>query len=391
MSIFTGMGKPVRSQDLTGRRPLFEQMRRCSCGAVTYLPLACRSCGKNDMMTVHDWAHSTGRKAQLKNLLCSFAAMLVAVLVIGLLGGETPMVLLAVLPVVLFVVAVRYGWMDKRTQTTYWLFHRGKWASGLSTKTQLLMEEAAAEEYINGYEGDVARLERMLEAASDQQQVEKIYLHCRQLAQVFHNRRLSALMARCLMRLNLYEGICVDLDEICRHLVPEDADMENQLLSVLSECARFTCIPPGDDTAHAMLRIFGVRLQRAYAASAPSTSTLASLVYKKNVHFYFTQEEREQIRRIWVCTGGAGCLDEELAAAELQRINTAFEESGKSGMNIGELAEDDQTFARYWSDLCWYDADSEPRKALEKLIDLESDPMVTTLFEQWAADAKEEE
>jgi hypothetical protein len=391
MSIFTGMGKPVRLQDLTGRRPLIEQMKRCSCGAVTFLPLPCRRCGKTELTPVRTWAEDMGRNMQRKNLLLSVAAAVAAGGLIAALSGGTALALLGAVPLIPLAIAIPRGWLDKQTLTRYWLFHREAAPSGLSMKKIPLLEEAALEEYINGYEGDLNRLERMLENAKDQQQAEAVYLNCRQLAQVFHNRRVSELMFNCLRRMTLYEGVCVDLDEICRHLMAEDADEESTLLEVLSECARFTCVPPGEDTARAMLRIFGMRLQRAYAASAPSNSTLAALTYRKKVQFYFSEEEREHIRRIWFSTGGTGCTDTALAAAALQRITTEFEESGAATTNIYDLAEGDRTFARYWSELCWYGADSEPRRALEQLIELENDPMMYALSKNWNTAGAQEE
>ena len=134
-----------------------------------------------------------------------------------------------------------------------------------------------------------------------------------------------------------------------------------------------------------------LRLQRAYAASAPSNSTLAALTYRKKVQFYFSEEEREHIRRIWFSTGGTGCTDTALAAAALQRLTTEFEESGAATANIYDLAEGDRTFARYWSELCWYGADSEPRRALEQLIELENDPMMYALSKNWNTAGAQEE
>ncbi len=387
MAIFTGMGKPVRAQDFDGRQRLFEQMRRCSCGTVTFLPLPCRSCGKTDQQSVYDWARSTGKKWLTKRTLMSGLWTLAAMALIVVVSWGSPLVLAALIPLVVLLLLLRKKLFGKqKIHTAYWLFHRGKVASGLSLRKKfLLMEEAAAAEYINGYEGDLSRLENALRYAKEQQEAEQIYMNCRRLAQVYHNRRLSLLMARCLMRMTLYEGVCVDLDEVCRHLMPEDLQEEGVLLKVLSDCVRFTCIPPGDDTARALVRICGMRLQKAFYATASSTTSVRELLRTRNVHYFFSPEDRERMGRIWMCVGAAGCLDEAEAQAALEAMDADAALQEKIGMRLDDLKESENFFAHYWSRLCWYDANSNPRKCMEKLMALDSEPLAAALQEQWGA------
>lgn len=249
-----GVYIPAGAKDFPGPIALRKQLRRCSCGQMTFLPLPCRSCGAQRSEPAFRWAlrrawvRRAGRwgLAAVYLLAAGCAALRIWPPLAVLIAGGTAAVLAADV-----IRSTAEG------DICFWLFHdsaRGK-------KKLPLANAARIGALTDAYDADLRRLERMLETDRGPECAERVFYMAQDLTQVFHNRRVSAVLAGCLTALPLSEGICVDLDQVCAWLEPEDVSAET--LAKLAECARFTCLPAGEPTARFVCRFCALRFQEA--------------------------------------------------------------------------------------------------------------------------------
>lgn len=247
-----GVYVPAGEKEFPGPIALRKQFRRCSCGQMTFLSLPCRNCGAQKSESAFRWAL---RKAWIRRIgRWLFAAAYLLVAGYAALQIWVP---LAVLIAIGTVAAVAADLIRSTPDgdICFWLFHdraRGK---------KKLADAARIEALTDAYDGDLRRLEQMLQQNPDPECAERVFYMAQDLTRVFHNRRVSALLANCLTKLPLSEGICVDLDQVCAWLEPEDVSPE--VLSKLGECARFTCLPAGEPAACFVSRFCAFRLQEA--------------------------------------------------------------------------------------------------------------------------------
>ena len=241
---------PVRAEEFPGPATLRKQLRRCSCGQMTFLSLPCRNCGAQNSEPAFRWAL---RKAWTRRigrwifasaylLLAGYAALQIWVPLAALIAAGT-----------VGALAVDLIRSTSEEDICFWLFHDS------ARKKKELADAAKVEALTNAYDMDLQRLEQMIELEPGPECAERVFYMAQDMAQVFHNRQVSALIANCLAALPLSEGICVDLDQVCAWLEPED--VSPKVLSKLGECARFTCLPAGEPTARFVGRFCAFRVQ----------------------------------------------------------------------------------------------------------------------------------
>lgn len=245
-----GVYVPAGAEEFPGPIALRKQLRRCGCGQMTFLSLPCRNCGAQRNEPAFRWAR---RKAWTRRI-GRWVLAAVYLLVAGWAAFQI-WVPLAWLTAVGTAAALAADLIRSTPDgdSCFWLFHDR--AGGKKT----LADAARIEALTDAYDGDLRRLEQMLER--DPESAGRVFYMAQDLAQVFHNRRVSALLAACLAKLSISEGICVDLDQICAWLEPEDVSPE--VLLKLGECARFTCLPAGGPTARFVGRFCAFRIQEA--------------------------------------------------------------------------------------------------------------------------------
>lgn len=258
-----GVYTPAGAEEFPGPIAVRKRLRRCCCGQMTFLPLPCRNCGAQKNEPAFQWAlrkawtRRFGRwvLAAVYLLLAGYAAFQIWVPLAGLIAVGT---------ITALATDLIFSTVDR--DICYWLFHDhggGK---------KILADAARIEALTDAYDSDLRRLERMLE--QNPESAERVFYMSQDLAAVFHNRRVSALLANCLTNLPVSEGICVDLDLICAWLEPEDVSPDT--LYKLGECARFTCLPAGGPTACFVDYFCAFRIQE-YKRNAHSARKVSEL------------------------------------------------------------------------------------------------------------------
>lgn len=241
---------PVGAAEFPGPITLREQLRRCSCGQLTFLSLPCRNCGAQKSEPAFRWALRKARKRRIGRWV--FAAGYL------LLAGYAALQIWVPLAVMIAVgtagaVAIDFIRSTPEEDICFWIFHDSAWGK------KKLADTARIEALTDAYDADLRRLERMMKPNPSPECAERVFYMAQDMARIFHNRRVSALMANCLALLPLSEGICVDLDQVCAWLEPRD--VSPTALSKLGECARFTCLPAGEPTARFVGRFCAFRVQ----------------------------------------------------------------------------------------------------------------------------------
>lgn len=379
-------GKPLDPADYPGRPPLRRQLRRCSCGCMTFLDLPCRRCGRSRMQPEFARAHRQGAR-RLGRLM---AGMLACTLAACWLVSRV-WVWLAVLPVVLLAFAL-FEWTEDGLSLyeTFFLFH--PWKRFYSKQDLTTADYDSLVQIQQAYDGDLRRLEDMLAACQKEEnqaeEAEKIFCLGLQLANVYHNRRLSALLAHCLLLMQPEEGVRVDMELVCRYLWPQDLlDMasESELLDWLDSWVKASCLPAGQYTARALVRICGLRVESSMCRRSP-LSSCRGMVEDDCLTDAFTPLEISKLQAVWLSCGFA-----DRWLGDKKTVLEAWEHRLQAGLLDMDLmqAKRQHLAAWYWSDVCWYEADELPWQGLMKLLDQCPNPQERELLQSWGREAAE--
>lgn len=377
--------RPLPLSDHPGPLPLRRQLRRCACGCLTFLNLPCRRCGRRWMQPEFDRARRCGAKRLARlvagMLACTLAAM-------WLVAQVWPW--LAVLPVVVLLVVAATEWSDDGLSLyeTFFLFH--PWKRVYARDKLTAADAESLFQLQQAYDGDLRRLEQMLDGCREQEdraaRAEEIFCLGRQLAEIYHNRRLSALLAGCLLLMQPEEGIRVDLEQVCRYLCPQDLLQmanEGRLLDWLDSWVKASCLPAGQYTARTLVRICGLRVEKTMAECAPLLSG-SRIVEADRCSGSFTQLEISKMQAIWLSCGFADrCLDEKSAAMDGWKKGDRADrlELGISRLQKEHLA------AQYWSDVCWYEEQSTARQSFLELLGQCGNRQEKELLDSWGKEA----
>ena len=204
-----GVCAPVREGEFPGPVALRKRLRRCGCGQMTFLSLPCRNCGARKSEPAFRWALRKAWARRIGRWILAVAYMLLAGCVAFQIWAPFAWLIAAGTITALVADLIR---STADGDICYWLFHD----SGGGKKK--LADAARIEALTDAYDGDLRRLERMLD--EDPKSAQRVFCMAQELTEVFHNRRISALLANCLVSLPISEGICIDLDQICAWLKP---------------------------------------------------------------------------------------------------------------------------------------------------------------------------
>ena len=366
-----GVYVPVGVEEFPGPTALRERLRRCSCGHMTFLSLPCRNCGAQKSEPAFRWA---SRKAWTRRIgRWAFAAVYL------LLAGYAALQIwppLAVLVAVVIVGALLVNLIRGASEgdICYWLFHDS--AGG----RKKLADTAGAEALSDAYDDDLRRLERMIELDPSQECAEQVLYMAQEMAGIFHNRRVSALMANCLAALPLSEGICIDLDQVCAWLEPED--VSDELLSKLGQCARLTCLLAGEPTARFVGRFCAFRIQKMVERNPlqyhysinhiPHLSGVGKLSLRKAVE---SEREQDSLSALW-----------NLAAVYLtpQALHSAEPPNASQDMLMDEMPEGTAYIADAWFRYAW---GYPTTTAFREMEDLFSNSLGKHLKKDWGRSA----
>lgn len=296
-----GVYVPAGAEEFPGPVPLSKSLRRCRCGQLTFLPLPCPNCGGRNWEPAFQFAL---RKAWTRRAGRWFLAV-IYVLAAGY--GAFKLWWPLALPVVGVTLAALAADLARRTpegDICFWLFHD----SARGRKKLPMADIARVGAVTDAYDADVKRLEQMLEADFSAGCAERVFYMAQGLAEVYHNRRVSALLAKSLSALPLSEGICVDLEQICAWLEPEDVPAD--ILKKLSACACLTCLPPGEQTGRFTARYCGLQVQRyVEKRELKEHYTLKHIPYLVSsgdisLEKVLTKEQRSCLSVLWSLSGG---------------------------------------------------------------------------------------
>lgn len=366
-----GVYVPVGVEEFPGPTALREQLRRCSCGHMTFLSLPCRNCGAQKSEPAFRWA---SRKAWTRRIgRWAFAA--VYLLLAGYVALQLWIPLAALIAVVTVgALAVNLIRGTSEGDICYWLFHDS------AGERKKLADTAGAEALSDAYDDDLRRLERMMELDPSQECAEQVLYMAQEMAGIFHNRRVSALMAGCLAALPLSEGICIDLDQVCAWLEPED--VSDALLSKLGQCALLTCLPAGEPTARFVGRFCAFRIQKMVEGNPlpyhlpindiPYLSGSGGLSLQEAVE---SKKERDSLSALW-----------NLAAAYLtpQALHSAEPPNAPQDILMDEVPEGTAYIADAWFRYAW---GYPTTTAFREMEDLFSDSLGQYLKENWGRSA----
>lgn len=248
----------------------------------------------------------------------------------------------------------------------FWLFHDG---GGGGTKLRLA-DVSRLKALTDAYDADLLRLERMLGADHSPECAERVFYMTQELAQVFHNRRVSALLVNCLTALPLSEGTCVDLDQICAWLAPED--VSPAAMTKLGECARFTCLPAGGPTARFVSRFCVFRVQESLERDSA-----------KSVNAMWNISRRERsLRKAMPSKKEQACLSALWNLAGIYLIPQTFQDSALTqyDYSVAEEPERGGDTAGSWLQRAYEDPRSPEFREMDRLL---RDDLGLALKKKW--------
>lgn len=386
MAGLMGYGRRPNPADYPGRPPLRRQLRRCACGCMTFLDLPCRRCGRRGMQPEFALARRRGAR-----MLAGLAAGMLACTLASAWLVSRVWPWLAVLSVGVLLLAM-VSWSEEGVAfyEVFFLFHPRKGPYPKDTLTTA--DPDSLLQLQQAYDGDLRRLEEMLAACRREKEpaarAEEIFCLGLQLANVYHNRRLSALLAGCLLLMQPQEGVRVDMELVCRHLWPQDllemAD-EGRLLDWLDSWIKASCLPAGQYTARALVRLCGLRVEKITASRYPA-AICKKIVDADRCAGSFTPLEISKLQAIWLSCGFADrWRGDKRTALEIWRHRL------EAGLLDGPMdqASRQHLAAWYWSDVCWYEEEKLPWTGLMRLLGQCPNAQERELLRSWGKEAAE--
>jgi len=349
-----GTDTPVRAADFPGPGALEQQFRHCRCGQFTFLPLPCRNCGSDKTEPAFRYALRRAKAERRRRWLFAVPFLAVTCVLAGLIWLP-----LAVAPPVVVLAALLGNSLHHSDELDicYWLFHDG--AKGRPP----MAEPAAVERITNAYDADLRRLEQMLDQDSSPECAKRVYPLAGEMAALFHNRRVSALLMRCLLALPMSEGVRVDVDQVCAFLEPEDLPDQAAALLKLADCANFTCLPMGRPTARFVGRVCARRVQADLSGRSELgevTVAEASRTASARLDGLFTPAERTALTALWDACDGGLALGEDPS----QTANPKPEDD----VPLSVLPAHSGAVASCWYRQAWFIPNSAQRQALTGLL-----------------------
>lgn len=382
-----GRDNVIRPADCPPSSLLQERFRRCRCGTVTFLDGPCRTCGRTDLTPVFVLAERRSRRdGQIRLLGC------VVSLVVGLFLLSCLWLPLLIPGIVVAVVALwpAPGWTAaRRIHRCYWLFHRKK--PGLFHQgDERLADPDVLQEMMDAYDSDLRYLEQRLEKTPDAETAEQVFAQAHILAGIYHNRKVSGLMMKCLLLVPVSEGICLDMEEVCAHLHVEDFPKPEEVLAKVHDCVLLTCLCPGERTARFVVWYCAVRVQQVQYSRNPESTVEKAAGDLSALASWFSDKEKTMLSDIWLRSAvGLPAPDKE--AKELSRWNDDKTFQDEKEFRLGMVSQESFLLALYWFDHVWYERNSTMSWRFRKLIRTGASSFGAKLAARWGCPDKKGE
>lgn len=375
----------MRPEDFPPQKSLQARFRRCRCGEATFLDLPCRKCGSTDQTPVFELAEKQSRADARGRLLGCAVSLVVGLTVLGLLW--LPLLIPGVLVAVLALRPDPKQPYTRQMQRCYWLFHRKK-IGLLHQAEERMADPEALQEMVDAYDADLHYLERWLEQQPTAETAEQVYALAGSMAELYHNRRVSALMMKCLMHLPISEGICLDMDQICAFLHVEDFPKPEEILARVHECVLLTCLCPGEQTARFVVRFCADRIQRIQRNQAPDKTVEEAANDLKGLIRWFTEQERSMLSDLWI-RSAVGLPEPPKNEPELLRWTNLKPFIAMKGNKLSALAQENCSLASYWFDHVWYDREGVLWQRFQTLVKSGEGPFAVRVATGWGKSKKE--
>ncbi len=230
--------KAVNADQIEGRTRLQNTLRVCRCGKMTFLPHACRYCGK---MPERPFLEGNGggairyiTGAAVPLYICMILATVLAFIKLSTIIG----VLLLVLTIAMTIqVVLLLGAASNEQVQEAWWFN----PSGDNPEKHSIWSEEMLESVRDAYYQDLSELERR----EAQGEGEAILDDLARLTYVYNNPRLARLQAKVLQSIPVEEAGGLDVELICAHLKASDFPTireRRKFLQYLKDYSRCGCV-----------------------------------------------------------------------------------------------------------------------------------------------------
>lgn len=370
-----GTDVPIRLEDYPEVPALAKSFRRCRCGQTTFLDMPCHACGNQHLEPVFEAADKRARKSRILLVLIGLPVLAAACILLGLIWP--PLIVAALIVAGIAVLpSIQYG--SREIFQCYWIFHSPTAFKKMADRTPYV-EPAALDEISNGYDNDLAYLNHLLHKNPTMECAQLVFRQAQNLTSVYHNRRVSALMMECLIHLPVEDGICLDVDQICEYLQPEDLKDDKAALAKLYDCVRFTSLCPGEETAKFVLRYCAERLQQAQLRQNPG-KTIVEAAETRPLFIYFAPKERKMLAAIWNYSSIGHVYNPEAPGLKCWSEPAAVELSQKA---LRDLPPHNNLMAIYWYDHVWYSDTGRPALNFRSMIESNGNDFAIELMAKW--------
>lgn len=383
-----GTDMPIRVEDYPDSMALRERFRQCRCGQTTFLDLPCRDCGRSDQEPVFQKARKRSLGSGIKRFGMSLLCVLAVCALLWLIWP--PLTALAILVALLVLVPnFLFGSLGSDEITTcYWLFHQTAPKISINQDCLPMADRESLSAITDAYDGDLMRLERMLETDLTPERALLVFRQAQSMTTIYHNRRVSKLLMRCLLVLPVSEGICLDMEQVCQFLTPDDFrddslfmvllrtqrevlypaefNADRALLEKLYDCVRFTCLCPGEATARFLVRLCASRVQRVQLYKNLD-ETVKMAAKTQSLTPFFDEKERKMIAQIWEASATGLTRSDSSQRLVLWEKDPAF--ANLCETPLGKLPPGSSVLADFWFDHVWYDHKSQQSRAFHRLVD----------------------
>lgn len=351
-----GVDTPVGKDDFPGSRALMDRLMVCPCGKLTFLELPCRRCGKLAFKPVLSKISQQERRSRLKRWLAA-PVFLMGMLVLAWFVWK-PLVLVAAVPV--YATLIQESFQKTETERTlehvYWLLH----TEGKAERGNLSLADATAvDQLTEAYDEDLRRLERIVENNNTTEVAARVFRMAQSLSEVFHNRRVSALMMECLMRLPVGLGFNIDVDQVCAFLEPADLKNKEAALLKLVDCVKLSSIPSGFATARFTVKMCAARVQERVLSTVDPYTSIIDASKVGELWSFFPEPEKQLLRDLWAYSA----IGLKLPLNREQSTSVSL-----NSMCISDIPKGANYLADYWFQRAWYKGKSRQRRELRKFF-----------------------
>lgn len=226
--------KPISPERFPCAHRPMENLRRCSCGRMTFLSLPCAECGSVSGSKVKEQRGISGFRFHTAILAFVLGGGLVIAAAAGFLLSwiASAVILLLALGTAAYI-EMTIQKLNREDRMFFWQVHSNPKELFKNSPDVPVMDDKLLEPIIDAWYLDIDRLERMAMAGK----WEEALKGARELSAVYRNARLSRLMYSALLGTGNETRELYELDEICANLTVEDIP-DNGILSFIKLTGR---------------------------------------------------------------------------------------------------------------------------------------------------------